>query len=142
MVRTGQRYVSPGGAEMVVTKGGDGDFFDGETPLQLKGGEASFEGIEVSSEAVDMALGKRFSSPDGSVSVLVTKAGAVRPAVQRGSYGTAAAQGTAFFRLAPFCLAKPVVAPSRQRLGRGNTFVGTPKIFLRPNQCCRHSVYS
>ena len=75
MVRTGQRYVSPGGAEMVVTKGGDGDFFDGETPLQLKGGEASFEGIEVSSEAVDMALGKRFSSPDGSVSVLVTKAG-------------------------------------------------------------------
>lgn len=75
MIRTGQRYVSPGGAEMVVTKGGEGDFSDGETPLQLKGGEASFEGVEVSPEAIDMALGKRFSSADGSVSVLVTKAG-------------------------------------------------------------------
>ena len=75
MVKTGQRFVSPGGAEMVVTKGGDGDFFDGETPLQLKGGEASFAGIEISPDAIDMALGKRFSSADGSVSVLVTKAG-------------------------------------------------------------------
>ncbi|MDE2940522.1 MAG: hypothetical protein OXR67_16630 [Chloroflexota bacterium] len=75
MIKTGQRYVSPGGAEMVVTKGGDGDFFDGETPLQLKGAEEAFAGIEVSSEAIDMALGKRFSSADGSVSVLVTKAG-------------------------------------------------------------------
>ena len=75
MVKTGQRYVSPGGAEMVVTKGGDGDFFDGETPLQLKGAEASFDGIPVSPDAIDMALGKRFSSLDGAVSVLVTKAG-------------------------------------------------------------------
>ena len=75
MVKTGQRFVSPGGAEMVVTKGGDGDFFDGETPLQLKGAEAAFEGVAVSAEAIDMALGKRFSSADGAVSVLVTKAG-------------------------------------------------------------------
>ena len=75
MVKTGQRFVSPGGAEMVVTKGGEGDFFDGETPLQLKGSEASFEGVAVSPDAIDMALGKRFTSVDGSVSVLVTKAG-------------------------------------------------------------------
>ncbi len=75
MVRTGQRFVSPGGAEMVVTKGGDGDFTDGETPLQLKGSEAALEGVAVSEAAIDMALGKRFSSSDGSVSVLVTKAG-------------------------------------------------------------------
>ncbi|MCY4367402.1 MAG: hypothetical protein OXE17_14440 [Chloroflexi bacterium] len=75
MVKTGQRYVSPGGAEMVVTKGGDGDFSDGETPLQLKGSEASYEGVAVSADAIDMALGKRFTSTDGSVSVLVTKAG-------------------------------------------------------------------
>ncbi len=75
MVKTGQRYVSPGGAEMVVTKGGDGDFFDGETPLELKGAEAAFSGVEASPDAIDMALGKRFSSADGSVSVLVTKAG-------------------------------------------------------------------
>ena len=60
---------------MVVTKGGDGDFFDGVTPLQLKGSEEAFAGIEVSPEAIDMALGKRFTSVDGSVSVLVTKAG-------------------------------------------------------------------
>ncbi len=75
MVKTGQRFVSPGGAEMVVTKGGDGDFTDGETPLQLKGAEAAFAGVAPSADAVDMALGKRFTSPDGSVSVLVTKAG-------------------------------------------------------------------
>ena len=75
MVKTGQRFVSPGGAEMVVTKGGDGDFFDGETPLQLKGAEAAFDGVEISGDAIDMALGKRFSSADGAVSVLVTKAG-------------------------------------------------------------------
>jgi hypothetical protein len=75
MVKTGQRYVSPGGAEMVVTKGGDGDFTDGGTPLQLKGSEPAFAGAAVSAEAIDMALGKRFTSPDGGVSVLVTKAG-------------------------------------------------------------------
>lgn len=60
---------------MVVTKGGDGDFSDGSTPLQLKGSEAAFEGAAASEDAIDMALGKRFSSSDGSVSVLVTKAG-------------------------------------------------------------------
>lgn len=75
MVKTGQRYVSPGGAEMVVTKGGDGDFSDGATPLQLKGSEAALAGADVSPDAVDMALGKRFTTADGSVSVLVTKAG-------------------------------------------------------------------
>ena len=37
MVKTGQRYVSPGGAEMVVTKGTEGDLADGEVPLQLQG---------------------------------------------------------------------------------------------------------
>ena len=60
---------------MVVTKGGDGDFADGGTPLQLKGSEAAFAGAAVSAEAIDMSLGKRFTSPDGGVSVLVTKAG-------------------------------------------------------------------
>ena len=75
MVKTGQRFVSPGGAEMVVTKGGDGDFFDGETPLQLKGSEAAFAGVDAAPDAIDMALGKRFNSTDGAVSVLVTKAG-------------------------------------------------------------------
>ena len=75
MVKIGQRYVSPGGAELVVTKGGDGDFTDGETALQLKGGETAFTGIAAAPDAVDLALGKRYTSPDGAVSVLITKAG-------------------------------------------------------------------
>ena len=44
MVKTGQRYVSPGGAEMVVTKGGDGELTDGDVPLQPKGLEDAFQG--------------------------------------------------------------------------------------------------
>ena len=44
MVKTGQRYVSPGGAEMVVTKGGDGELTDGDVPLQPKGSEDAFQG--------------------------------------------------------------------------------------------------
>ena len=75
MVKIGQRYFSPGGAELVVTKGGDGDFTDGATPLQLKGSEGAFAGVAASPAAVDLALGKRYSSPDGAVSALVTKAG-------------------------------------------------------------------
>lgn len=75
MVRTGQRYVSPGGAEMVVTKGGDGDLTDGDVVLQLKGSEGAFQSATPGPEAQDLALGKRFSSADGTVSVLVTKAG-------------------------------------------------------------------
>ena len=75
MVKIGQRYVSPGGAEVVVTKGGDGDFTDGDTPLQLKGAEAALAGLDAAPDAVDLALGKRYTAADGAVSVLVTKAG-------------------------------------------------------------------
>jgi len=75
MVKTGQRYVSPDGAEMVVTKGGDGDLTDGEAVLQLKGQEAAFDGARPGPEPQDLALGKRFSAADGGVSVLITKAG-------------------------------------------------------------------
>ena len=35
MVKTGQRYVTPGGVEMVVTKGGDGTLTDGDIELKL-----------------------------------------------------------------------------------------------------------
>ena len=75
MVKTGQRYVSPGGAEMVVTKGTEGNLADGEVPLQLKGSESALAGVAPAADATDMPLGKRFTSADGSVSVLVTKAG-------------------------------------------------------------------
>jgi hypothetical protein len=75
MVRTGQRYVSPGGAEMVVTKGGDGVLTDGEVELQPKGSESVFAGAGPGPDPRDLALGKRFASADGTVSVLITKAG-------------------------------------------------------------------
>ena len=75
MVKTGQRYVSPGGAEMVVTKGGDGTLTDGDVELQTKGSEAAFAGAGPGPDAQNLALGKRFNSPDGVVSVLVTKGG-------------------------------------------------------------------
>ena len=75
MVKTGQRYVSPGGAEMVVTKGGDGVLTDGDIPLQPKGSEDAFQGAQPADDAQELALGKRFNAADGAVSVLVTKAG-------------------------------------------------------------------
>jgi hypothetical protein len=75
MVKTGQRYVSPGGVEMVVTKGGDGTLTDGSVELQTKGSEAAFGNAAPSDDAQEMALGKRFTSSDGIVSVLVTKGG-------------------------------------------------------------------
>ena len=36
MIKAGSRYVTPSGAELVVTKGGDGTLTDGEVPLQEK----------------------------------------------------------------------------------------------------------
>ena len=37
-LKTGQRYVGPGGAEMIVSKAsGDGDLTDGDIELQIKG---------------------------------------------------------------------------------------------------------
>ena len=75
MVKTGQRYVSPGGAEMVVTKGGDGELTDGDILLQPKGSEAAFQGAQPADDAQELALGKRFNAANGALSVLVTKAG-------------------------------------------------------------------
>jgi len=75
MVKTGQRYVSPGGAEMVVTKGGDGELTDGDILLQPKGSEAAFQGAQPADDAQELSLGKRFNAANGAVSVLVTKAG-------------------------------------------------------------------
>ena len=67
--------MSPGGAEMVVTKGAGGELSDGEIVLQTKGSEDAFAGATPAADAQDLALGKRFNSADGAVSVLVTKAG-------------------------------------------------------------------
>ncbi len=76
-LKTGQRYVSPGGAEMIVSKAsGDGDLTDGDIPLQIKGASSvDFAGAAPADDAPEVTMGKRLTSPDGSVSVLVTKAG-------------------------------------------------------------------
>ena len=75
-LKTGQRYVGPGGAEMIVSKAsGDGDLTDGEVLLQIKGPGVDFAGARSPDDAPEVTMGKRLSSADGSVSVLITKAG-------------------------------------------------------------------
>lgn len=71
--QVGKRYIAASGAELIVTKGGDGALMDGETPLNIKedGPPASGAG------GGEVALGKRYASPDGSVEVLCIKPGAV-----------------------------------------------------------------
>ena len=71
--QVGKRYIAASGAELIVTKGGDGALQDGDTPLNIKedgppaGGSASG----------DVQLGKRYASADGSVEVLCIKPGKV-----------------------------------------------------------------
>ena len=75
-LKTGQRYVGPGGAEMIVSKAsGDGELTDGVVPLQLKGADVDFGGAGSAADAPEVTMGKRLTSADGSVSVLITKAG-------------------------------------------------------------------
>ena len=75
-LKTGQRYVGPGGAEMIVSKAsGDGDLTDGEVELQIKGPNVDFAGATSADDASEVTMGKRLTSADGSVSVLITKAG-------------------------------------------------------------------
>jgi hypothetical protein len=71
--QVGKRYIAASGAELIVTKGGDGALQDGETPLNLKedGPPAGGAG------SGDVALGKRYASPDGSIEVLCIKPGKV-----------------------------------------------------------------
>jgi len=70
----GKIYVTPGGAEMIVTKGAGGTLSDGSVPLLMKNaGESFAAGTEPGAGQVQ--LGKRYKSADGSVEVLVNKAG-------------------------------------------------------------------
>jgi hypothetical protein len=74
MAQLGKIYLTPGGAQIIVTKGGPGALSDGETPLILKDSGQSFAaGIQPGSTPVQ--LGKRYKSPDGAVEVLVNKPG-------------------------------------------------------------------
>jgi hypothetical protein len=70
--QVGKRYVAASGAELIVTKGGDGVLQDGDTPLNIKEDGPPASG----SSGNDVALGKRYASGDGSVEVLCIKPGA------------------------------------------------------------------
>ena len=74
-VSVGKRYVSPSGAEIIVTKAGPGVLSDGEVGLVLKD-EASPEMRDGSGRTEPLVqLGKRYKSPDGEVELLVIKPG-------------------------------------------------------------------
>lgn len=71
--QVGKRYIAASGAELIVTKGGDGQLMDGDTPLNIKEDGAPGAGT---SGAGDVALGKRYASADGGIEVLCIKPGA------------------------------------------------------------------
>ncbi len=76
MVQVGKRYVGPGGAEIIITKGGDGVLSDGEVSLLMKDSGESFGDVPARPDAPHIQLGKRYKSGDGAVELLVIKAGA------------------------------------------------------------------
>ena len=99
-LKTGQRYVGPGGAEMIVSKASSaGDLTDGDIPLQIKGPDVDFGGAATAEDAPEVTMGKRLTSADGSVSVLITRAGKCDLRLKRRAYGIAGSQATAFVRL-------------------------------------------
>ena len=75
MIKAGSRYITPSGAELVVTKGGDGTLTDGDVPLQEKDSSNGFADATTSADAMTINLGRRYQSDDEGVTVLVTKAG-------------------------------------------------------------------
>ena len=60
---------------MVSKAGGEGDLTDGDIPCKSKGPNVDFGGAATAEDAPEVTMGKRLTSPDGSVSVLITKAG-------------------------------------------------------------------
>jgi hypothetical protein len=76
MAQVGKRYVGPGGAEVIVTRGGPGTLSDGEVSLALKDSGESFGEQPARPETAVLQLGKRYKSADGAVEVLVLKQGA------------------------------------------------------------------
>src|SRR5262245_30505520 len=70
----GKRYVAPSGAEVIVTKGGDGHLSEGEMALHVKEGAPDASDASGRS-APGIPLGKRYRSADGEVELLVIKPG-------------------------------------------------------------------
>jgi hypothetical protein len=74
MAQLGKIYVTPGGAQLIVTKGGPGKLSDGDVELFMQGtGQSYPEGTVAGAQP--MALGKRYKSSDGAVEVLINKPG-------------------------------------------------------------------
>jgi hypothetical protein len=71
--QVGKRYIAASGAELIVTKGGDGTLQDGDTPLNIKEDGPPAAG----SASGEVALGKRYAAADGAVEVLCIKPGAL-----------------------------------------------------------------
>lgn len=70
----GKIYLSPGGMQLIVTKGGAGTLSDGDVPLlRADAGEKFPAGTTAGTQALQ--LGKRYKSADGAVEVLVNKPG-------------------------------------------------------------------
>ena len=74
MAQLGKIYLTPGGAQIIVTKGGPGTLSDGDVALLLKdAGQAYPAGTQAG--ATPVQLGKRYKSADGAVEILVNKPG-------------------------------------------------------------------
>ncbi|MEO8605186.1 MAG: hypothetical protein ABI629_21640 [bacterium] len=74
MTQLGKIYLSPGGMQLIVTKGGPGVVSDGETALlRADSGEKFAAGTPAGAAALQ--LGKRYKSADGAVEVLINKPG-------------------------------------------------------------------
>jgi hypothetical protein len=76
MAQVGKRYTSPGGAQVIVTKGGDGVLSDGEVELRLTDGGEPVPPALPRPDALQLQLGKRYRSVDGAIELLVIRAGA------------------------------------------------------------------
>jgi hypothetical protein len=72
MAQLGKIYLTPGGAQLIVTKAGPGKLTDGDVELILQGSTYP-PGTPAGAQA--LPLGKRFKSTDGSCEVLINKPG-------------------------------------------------------------------
>ena len=74
MTQLGKIYISPGGLQLIVTKGGPGTVSDGEVALlRADSGEKFPEGTVTGTQPLQ--LGKRYKSADGAIEVLINKPG-------------------------------------------------------------------
>src|SRR5262245_23569482 len=70
----GKIYISHGGMQLIVTKGGPGTLSDGDVALLRADSGEKFSGGEATSGQA-LQLGKRYKSTDGAVEILVNKPG-------------------------------------------------------------------